>query len=36
MGVFLDYSWKAECSDEELVERLERLRGRIQARTSVR
>jgi hypothetical protein len=30
MGVFLDYWWKAECTEAELVERLERLRVRIQ------
>ena len=31
MGIFLDYWWKAECSEDELVERLERLRDRVAA-----
>jgi hypothetical protein len=31
MGVFLDYRWKAECSEGELVERLERFRARVAA-----
>jgi hypothetical protein len=31
MGVFLDHWWKAECSEGELVERLERFRARVAA-----
>ncbi len=31
MGVFLDHWWKAECPEDELIERLERLRTRIMA-----